>query len=115
MKYLKTFKVFESSNGGYAPGDIVTIRYWATGDIVPVKIISKKGNKYVVDFSVDQNPIPNAPNLTVSSGDIVGEYSLVNDPVTFRNPMNVPGDFIRRDLIRQSQDITINGYPKTLA
>jgi len=114
MKYLKTFKLFEGKN--YAPEDIVTIRYWLTGDIIPVKI--KKvinNNQYLVSFKTENNPLQNAPDLIIKKGEIIGNYALTNDPVSFRNPMNVPSEFIRRDSIKISNDIAINGYPKTLA
>lgn len=129
MNNLKTFENFEkeeyyskennisekTKNESYKRGDVVTIRYWKTGDVVPVKIKEKVGKyRYVVSFDVEGNPIPNAPNMTIKSSQIIGPYSLTNDPVTFRNPMNVPSDFVRRGFIRQSNDIAINGYPKTL-
>ena len=111
MKYLKTFKLFE----GYSPEDIVTIRYWLTGDIVPVKIKEVLGkNLYLVSFKTQNNPLPNAPDLTIKKADIIGDYALTNDPVSFRNPMNVTSDFVRRDSLKLSNDIVINGYPKTL-
>lgn len=113
MKYLKPYKLFESKD--YAPEDVVTIRYWLTGDIVPVKIKKKINNQYLVSFNVETNPLKNAPDILIKKGEIIGDYALTNDPVSFRNPMNVPKDFIRRDVIKQSNDIAINGYPKTLA
>jgi len=106
MKYLETFKLFENN---YNNGDVVTIRYWLTGDIVPVKIISSPSkNQYIVSFQTANNPLPSAPNLTIKKQDIVGNYDLTSDPLAYRNPMNIPAE-------KPSNDMVISGYPKTLA
>ncbi|MFW6009002.1 MAG: hypothetical protein ACOCP8_07040 [archaeon] len=118
MKHVLSYKMFENKineSNSYKRHDIVTIRYWLTGDVVPVKIKKSLGkNKYLVSFDVPNNPYQNASDMVVNRHEIIGGYSLTNDPVTFRNPMNVPSEFIRRDFMKQSNDIAINGYPKTL-
>jgi hypothetical protein len=106
MKYLMDYKMFESLSSKYKRGDKVVIKYYLTGDLVPVKILEDYGRKgYLVSFNVEGNPFQNSPNMRISKKDVVRPYKLTNDPVTFHNPLNIPNDFIRRDMIRISNDI----------
>ena len=63
MIYLKEFKSFYNVN------DIVLIHYWWNHMVTPVKILEKRGNKYLVSHNNDFSKIKNAPDefILVSS------------------------------------------------
>lgn len=110
MKYLKSYKLFESKS--YRNGDIVKIRYWATQDVALAKITDWRPNKkycQVVLCDKEGVKIEGANPFQIKKSNIISQYKLTNDPVTFRNPANIPNDFIRRDLIRMSNDIAHHG------
>ena len=87
------FKEFvnEKYNKGieYVVGDIVMIRYWLSGDIVPVKIIAKPShNNYIISFKVDGSAIFNAADQEIKGSDIIGKQ--VAPIQTIQNPKLKP-------------------------
>lgn len=70
MKFILEFKTY------YKEGDIVNIKYWYNKMITPVKIVEKKGNKYLVSHDISQSKIKNAPNESLRSSDIISPYRL---------------------------------------
>ncbi|MFW6226077.1 MAG: hypothetical protein ACOC3V_03890 [bacterium] len=84
MKIFKYNEFLNESVGlnDYAVGDTVLIRYYLTGDITPVKIISKKTHNYfIVSHRVKGSFIPNAPNHGIRKNEIIGRTQGVGDPV----------------------------------
>jgi len=66
----------------YAVGDIVMIRYYLTGDICPVEIISKKSKNYfIVSHKVKDSHLYNAPDHGVKATSIIGRLQGVADPI----------------------------------
>jgi hypothetical protein len=110
MKYIKSYKLFESKS--YKVGDVVKIRYWATQDVALAKItdwLPKKKYCQVTLCDKDGVNIEGSNKFQIKKSDIISSYKLTNDPVTFRNPANIPADFIRKDAIRMSNDIAHHG------
>jgi len=68
MIYLTEFNSF------YKIGDIVLIEYWYNHMITQVKIIDKKGNKFLVSHNVENSKIKNAPDEMISKSDIIDRY-----------------------------------------
>jgi hypothetical protein len=68
MKFILEYKSF------YNVDDIVIIHYWYNNDICPVKIIEKKGSKYLVSHNISESKIKNAPNELLKIGDIISLY-----------------------------------------
>jgi len=104
MIYLLKYKQFESIN--YSPSDIVNIHYWASGTIVPAKIISKNGQTYTVDLNIEGSPLKGQENIiTIKNTDIVSMFQSNNTPAMGQPLVN----FKAREV---SNDIVINNYPK---
>ena len=92
----------------YTKGDIVMIRYWQTGDLTPVKIENVKSkNNYIVDFNIEGSLYRNAPKSSIKGNDIVGMYRSNNAPA-------LQTDLETRQSDKISNDLVINGYPKTI-
>jgi len=92
----------------YTTGDVVMIRYWQTGDMTPVKIIKVNSkNSYTVDFNIEGSLFRNAPEATIKSTDIVAMYRSNNSPA-------LQTDLGTRQTDKISNDLVINGYPKTI-
>jgi len=70
MIYITEFKSF------YNPGDIVLTEYWYNGILTPVKIVERKGNKFLVSHNVPQSKIQNAPDELIKKSDIIDNYKL---------------------------------------
>lgn len=70
MKFILEFKSY------YKEGDIVNIKYWYNKMITPVKILEKKGNKYLVSHNIPQSKIQNAPDELLKNSDIISPYRL---------------------------------------
>jgi hypothetical protein len=82
---------YRKTENDYAVGDIVIIRYYLTGDLVPAKIISKKTHNYfIVSHKVENSPLFNASDHGIKLDEIIGRYKGVDDPVntTDRKTMN---------------------------
>lgn len=63
-------------------GDVVKIRYWMTGDITPVKIISKPTkNNFIVTHKVQDSELFHAPDQEIKKSQIIGVVQGVGDPV----------------------------------
>jgi hypothetical protein len=58
-------------NSFYKIGDIVLIEYWYNDMVVSVKILERKGNKYLVSHNNDFSKIKNAPDEMISKSDII--------------------------------------------
>lgn len=81
MKDFNTF-ILKEGRIDYREGDSVMIRYWLTGDIVPVKIVKKKAkNFYIVSHKLEDSHLHNAPDHGVRGSEILGLYKGVGDPV----------------------------------
>jgi hypothetical protein len=65
MIYITEFKSF------YNPNDIVLIEYWYNHMITPVKIIERRGNKFLVSHNTPNSKIQNAPDELISKSDII--------------------------------------------
>lgn len=112
MKYLKSFKLFEKRND-YVVGDTVFIYLEeAGGEPIPVKLIEKYPNSKVfkASFAVEASPMyDEEQTIDILPQNILGRYSTTID-----NPADKKNMALRRDAQKISNDITINGYPKTL-
>lgn len=106
MKYLKTYKIFEASNS-YAEGDIVLIKYWENGEIVPVKIVKKSGPGYLVSFKTGLSGYDRAPDQVIKPYDIIQVYKSVAAGV-------VPNKALKQQSMTINNDLTINNYPKSI-
>lgn len=69
MIYITEFNSFYKSN------DIVLIEYWYNHMITPVKIVERKGNKFLVSHNTPNSKIKNAPDETISKSDIIQKQS----------------------------------------
>lgn len=113
MKYLESYKLFESKK--FREGDVVRAYYWATQEPAIFKIIEwKNGNLCSVQlcdkFGVvlhGTKPFPMKKSELFR--DDPKMIQSVQGPVTYRNPANIPADFIRKDVIRMSNDIAHYG------
>lgn len=65
MKFILEYKSY------YKINDIVLIKYWYNRMITPVKIIEKKGNKFIISHNVKESMIKNAPNELIKSSNII--------------------------------------------
>lgn len=72
MNFILEYKNF------YKEGDIVLIEYWYNDMITPVKILEKKGYKFLVSHDVPESEIQNAPNETIKRTDIISEFRKGN-------------------------------------
>ena len=68
MKFILEYKSF------YNVDDVVIIHYWYNNMITPVKIIEKRGGKYLVSHNISESKIKNAPNELLKLGDIISLY-----------------------------------------
>lgn len=75
MDFILEYKNF------YKPGDIVKIQYWykiimpnGLPLITPVKILEKKGNKFLVSHNISQSKIQNAPDEMIKTSQIISQY-----------------------------------------
>ena len=71
MKYIKEYNSFKLNEG-----DTVLIHYWYNNMVCPVKVISKKGRKFLVSHDVDGSKIRNAPDELVSKEDIIDTHRI---------------------------------------
>jgi hypothetical protein len=73
----------------FSVGDIVLIRYWLTGDIVPVKIIEKKTHSYfIVSHKVEGSNLVNVKDHGIKKNSILGMYKGISEPVDPQETMN---------------------------
>jgi hypothetical protein len=68
MKFILEFKTH------FKEDDIVLIHYWYNGMITPVKVLEKKGRKYLVSHNVNQSKIQNAPDELIKNTDIISKF-----------------------------------------
>lgn len=68
MNFILEFKSF------YKQGDIVLIEYWYNHMITPVKILEKKGNKYLISHNLQESKIQNAPEELIKNSNIISPY-----------------------------------------
>lgn len=68
MKFISEFKSF------FQEGDEVLIEYWYNHMVTPVKILEKKGRKYLVSHNVEGSKIKNAPDEEIKSRDIISIF-----------------------------------------
>lgn len=68
MNFILEFKSF------YKPGDLVLIKYWYNRMVTPVRIIEKKGNKFLVSHDVESSKIRNAPDELIKNSEIISPY-----------------------------------------
>jgi hypothetical protein len=68
MNFILEFKSF------YKPGDLVLIKYWYNRMVTPVRIVEKKGNKFLVSHDVESSKIRNAPDELIKNSEIISPY-----------------------------------------
>ena len=68
MKFILEYKSF------FQEGDIVLIEYWYNDMVTPVKILEKKGRKYLVSHNISESKIQNAPDEMVKRSDIISIF-----------------------------------------
>lgn len=68
MNFILEFKSF------YKPGDLVLIKYWYNRMVTPVKIVEKKGNKFLISHDVESSKIRNAPDELIKNSEIISPY-----------------------------------------
>ena len=73
MKFILEYKSF------YKPDDVVIIEYWYNSMITPVKILEKKGNKFLVSHNVSDSKIKNAPDELIKSSKIISIYRPIKE------------------------------------
>lgn len=66
MKILESFNSFK-----FEEGDIVLTHYWWDDMITPVRIIEKKGRKYLASHDVEGSKIQGAPDEWLKSDEII--------------------------------------------
>lgn len=71
MKFICEYKSF------YKPDQLVLIEYWYNPNIItPVKIVEKKGNKFLITHKISHSKIQNAPDEIIKSSDIIDIYRI---------------------------------------
>lgn len=70
MNFILEYKSF------YNPNDVVLIEYWYNHMLTPVKILEKKGNRYIVSHNISQSKIRNSPNETIKPSQILSPYRI---------------------------------------
>jgi hypothetical protein len=68
MKFILEYKSF------FQEGDIVLIEYWYNHMVTPVKILEKKGRKYLVSHNISESKIQNAPDEMIKRSDIISIF-----------------------------------------
>jgi len=68
MKFILEYKSF------YKVDDIVLIAYWYNHMVTPVKILEKRGSKYLVSHNVSESKIKNAPDENIKVSKIISVY-----------------------------------------
>ena len=68
MNFILEFKSF------YKPGDLVLIKYWYNRMVTPVRIVEKKGNKFLISHDVETSKIRNAPDELIKNSEIISPY-----------------------------------------
>lgn len=63
MKFILEYKKYKPV---YEIGEIVLIHYWYNWMVTPVKIIEKRGRKYLVSHNIEKSEIQNAPDELVT-------------------------------------------------
>jgi hypothetical protein len=69
MRLLEGFKTFKINEG-----DTVLIHYWWDDMITPVKVIEKKGHKFLVSHNIEKSNIKNAPDEWIKSNEIIDHH-----------------------------------------
>ena len=69
MKFILEYKSF-----GYKPDDTVLIEYWYNHMITPVRIIEKKGNKFLISHNTENSKIKNAPDELIKISKVISIY-----------------------------------------
>jgi len=72
MNYILEYSSFKLS-----PDDKVLIHYWYDGMITPVKILERKGRKYLVTHNIEDSKIQNAPDEWLKKEDIIDKYKVM--------------------------------------
>lgn len=72
MKFILEYKLF------FQEGDVVQIEYWYNQMVTPVKILEKRGRKYLVTHDVAESKIKNAPNELIKKSDIISIFRKEN-------------------------------------
>jgi len=68
MRFILEYKSF------YKPDNIVLIEYWYNRMVTPVKVLEKRGNKYLVSHIISDSKIKNAPDEFIKNSDIISVY-----------------------------------------
>jgi ribosomal protein L21E len=105
---IENFTTFINEEKTYKEGDTVLIRYWVTGDVIPVKIKEVKAkNAYLVTFNVQNSLYDRAPDKIIKKSDIIGLRKPDAGPI---NPGDENTVKVKGDADRISNDIVIMTY-----
>lgn len=72
MKFILEYKLF------FLEGQVVQIEYWYNNMVTPVKILEKRGRKYLVSHDVSESKIQNAPDELIKKSDIISIFRKEN-------------------------------------
>ena len=72
MKFILEYKLF------FLEGQVVQIEYWYNNMVTPVKILEKRGRKYLVSHDVPESKIQNAPDELIKKSDIISIFRKEN-------------------------------------
>jgi hypothetical protein len=72
MKFILEYKLF------FQEGDTVQIEYWYNNMVTPVKILEKRGRKYLVSHNITESKIKNAPDELIKKSDIISIFRKEN-------------------------------------
>ena len=68
MKFILEYKNY------FEIGHKVMIEYWYNNMITPVIITEKVGRKFKISHNIPESKIPNAPDETIKSSEIICPY-----------------------------------------
>lgn len=72
MNFILEFKNY------FKEGDEILIEYWYNHMVTPVKILEKKGRKYLISHNLPESKIQNAPNEMIKTSDIISIFRKGN-------------------------------------
>ena len=110
-KYLILDK---KKNKVYSPNDVILVEYWYNHTLTPVKVLEKKGHKYLVTHNISDSQIKNAPNELIHKDKVIDFYfkqekdenKLVIDPdVRLKNAIETLHPFIQKKLYNEINNI----------
>jgi hypothetical protein len=74
VESVKLFKPIDFLSEAYKSNDMVWIHYWATGDLVVVKVLASYPSKVHVSYNYDGSPLFGAPDEYIKPSQIVARF-----------------------------------------